>query len=104
LSTSTVSRICQRIRDEFIAWQSRDLRSIRLDDLLLDASHVTMHPGAPAEPVLAAWGVDSDGKPGFVGLVRPARSRPTPGRTSSPTWPAAGYKHYCWGSATVRPG
>ena len=31
LSKSTVSRICQRIREEFTAWQSRDLGSIRLD-------------------------------------------------------------------------
>ena len=38
LSKSTVSRICQRIRTEF------------------DGSQFKMHPGAPAEPVLAAWG------------------------------------------------
>jgi putative transposase len=56
LSKSTVSRICQRIREEFTAWQSRDLGSIRLDDLFLDASHFRLHPGAPAEPVLAACG------------------------------------------------
>jgi putative transposase len=104
LSKSTVSRICQRIREEFTAWQSRDLGSIRLDYLFLDASHFKMHPDAPAEPVLAAWGIDTDGKPVFVGWVRPGRSRPTPGMTSSPTWSAAGCKHHCWGSATARPG
>lgn len=27
-----------------------------------------MHPGAPAKPVLTAWGFDTDGKPVFVGL------------------------------------
>jgi putative transposase len=43
---------------------------------LLDASHVKMHPGAPAEPVLAAWGIDTDGKPVFVGLA-PASSEST---------------------------
>jgi transposase-like protein len=32
-----------------------------------------MHPGAPAEPVLAAWGIDVDGKPVLVGLA-PAAS------------------------------
>jgi putative transposase len=31
-------------------------------------NHFKMHPGAPAEPVLAAWGIDTDGKPVFVGL------------------------------------
>jgi putative transposase len=104
LSKSTVSRICQRIRDEFTAWQSRDLSSIRLDYLFLDASHVKMHPGAPAEPVLAAWGIDTDGKPVFVALG-PA------GSESTDAWEdfladlaGRGCKHHCWGSATARPG
>ena len=35
-----------------------------------------MHPGAPAEPVLAAWGIDTNGKPVFVGLA-PAASEST---------------------------
>jgi putative transposase len=76
LSKSTVSRICQQIRDEFEAWRHRDLDAVRLDYLFLDASHFKMHPGAPAEPVLAAWGIDVDGKPVFVGLA-PAASEST---------------------------
>jgi transposase-like protein len=76
LSKSTVSRICGRIRDEFEAWRTRDLSGVRLDYLFLDGSHFKMHPGAPAEPVLAAWGIDTDGKPVFVGLA-PAASEST---------------------------
>ena len=76
LSKSTVSRICQRIRDELQAWTTRDLSGVRLDHLFLDASHFKTHPGAPAEPVLAAWGIDVDGKPVFVGLT-PAASEST---------------------------
>lgn len=76
LSKSTVSRICQRIRTEFDAWRTRDLSGVRLDYLFLDGSHFKMHPGAPAEPVLAAWGIDTDGKPVFVGLA-PASSEST---------------------------
>ena len=76
LSKSTVSRICQRIRDEFGAWRTRDLSGVRLDYLFLDGSHFRMHPGAPAEPVLAAWGIDTDGKPVFIGLA-PAASEST---------------------------
>src|SRR5829696_185673 len=76
LSRSTVSRICQRIKDEFERWRTRDLSRLRLDYLFLDASHFKMHPGAPAEPVLAAWGIDTDGKPVFVGLA-PASSEST---------------------------
>jgi transposase-like protein len=69
LSRSTVSRICQRIRTEFNAWKTRDLSGVRLDYLFLDGSHFKMHPGAPAEPVLAAWGIDTDGRPVFIGLA-----------------------------------
>ena len=32
-----------------------------------------MHPGAPAEPVLAAWGITTHGKPVLVGLAPGAR-------------------------------
>jgi putative transposase len=35
LSRSTVSRICQRIRDEFEGWRTRDLSGLRLEDLFL---------------------------------------------------------------------
>lgn len=76
LSRSTVSRICQRIRAEFEAWRTRDLSGVRLDYLFLDASHFKMRPGAPAEPVLSAWGIDTDGRPVFVGLG-PASSEST---------------------------
>jgi putative transposase len=41
---------------------------IVLDYLFLDASFFRMHPGSPAEPVLAAWGITAEGKPAFVGL------------------------------------
>ncbi|MGW0825284.1 IS256 family transposase [Streptomyces sp. NPDC002845] len=68
LSKSTVSAICTAIRDEFDAWRRRDLAGLRLDYLFLDASHFKMHDGHAAEPVLAAWGITTDGKPVFVGL------------------------------------
>src|SRR5215213_5830426 len=76
LSKSTVSRICSAIGAEFTAWRTRDLSGVRLDYLFLDGSHFKMHPGAPAEPVLAAWGIDVDGKPVLVGLA-PAASEST---------------------------
>ena len=69
LSKSTVSRICQAIGDEFTAWSSRRLDGLQLDYLFLDASMFKMHPGARAEPVLAAWGITTDGKPAFVALA-----------------------------------
>jgi transposase-like protein len=69
LSKSTVSRICQAIKDEFDAWKTRDLSGIELEYLFLDGSHFRMHPDAPAEPVLCAWGITSQGSPVLVGLA-----------------------------------
>jgi transposase-like protein len=68
VSKSTVSRICEAIRDEFDTWKTRDLSGVELDYLFADGSFFRMHPGAPAEPVLVAWGITSGGKPVFLGL------------------------------------
>ena len=68
ISKSTVSEVCKAIRAEYQAWARRRLDEITLDYLFLDASFFRMHPGSPAEPVLAAWGIDTEGKPVFVGL------------------------------------
>ena len=69
ISKSTVSTVCQAIKDEYEAWARRRLDGIALDYLFLDASFFRMHPGSPAEPVLAAWGITTDGKPAFIGLA-----------------------------------
>jgi putative transposase len=69
ISKSTVSVICGQIKDEYEAWARRDLDGITLDYLFLDASFFRMHPGSPAEPVLAAWGITTGGKPAFIGLA-----------------------------------
>jgi len=68
VSKSTVSRICEAIRDEFDAWKTRDLSGVEVDYFFADGSYFKMHPGAPAEPVLVAWGITSFGKPVFLGL------------------------------------
>jgi putative transposase len=69
LSKSTVARVCQAIKTEFDAWAQRRLDDLLLDYLFLDASHFRMHAGARAEPVLAAWGITTDGNPVLVGLA-----------------------------------
>ena len=69
ISKSTVSVICAQIKDEYAGWSRRRLDGITLDYLFLDASFFRMHPGSPAEPVLAAWGITTEGKPAFVGLA-----------------------------------
>jgi len=69
LSKSSVSRVCQAIAAEFSAWSERRLDDLELDYLFLDASMFKMHPGARAEPVLAAWGITTAGAPVFVALA-----------------------------------
>ena len=69
LSKSTVSRVCQVIGEEFERWSTRRLDDLELDYLFLDASMFKMHPGARAEPVLAAWGITTTGAPVFVALA-----------------------------------
>lgn len=69
LSKSTVSRVCEAIKDECDAWGARDLAGVELDYLYLDGSYFKFHAGSPAEPVLAAWGITTDGQPHFVGLA-----------------------------------
>ena len=69
LSKSTVSRVCQVSGGEFAAWSGRRLDGLELEYLFLDASMFRMHPGARAEPVLAAWGITTDGAPVFVALA-----------------------------------
>src|SRR6266566_4266524 len=57
------------IAGQFEAWRTRPLDGVLLDYLFLDASMFKMHPGARPEPVLAAWGIDTGGKPVFVALA-----------------------------------
>jgi hypothetical protein len=63
ISKSTVSAVCGHIKDEYEAWAQRRLDDVTLDYLFLDASFFRMHPGSPAEPVLAAWGITAKVKP-----------------------------------------
>jgi putative transposase len=67
ISRTTASRICQRLRAEFDAWKRGDLSTAKLDELFLDGSFFKLHPKARAEPVLAAWGIDTDGHAVFLG-------------------------------------
>jgi transposase-like protein len=79
---STVSWICQEITDEFQAWGRSRLDDLESDYLFLDGSHFRYHVGAAAEPVLAAWGIDTAGKPVSVGLEPAAAESARRGRRS----------------------
>jgi transposase-like protein len=68
VSRSTVSRICEAIKDEFDRFKEADLSGIELEYLFIDGSHFKFHAGTKAEPVLVAWGIDTSGKPHLLGL------------------------------------
>lgn len=69
VSKSTVSRVCEAIKDEFDAFKAKDLSEIELEYLFLDGSHFKFHAGAKAEPVLVAWGITTHGKPVLLHLA-----------------------------------
>jgi len=104
LSRSTASRICEQIKDEFAAFVQRGLSDLRLDDLFLDGANLKVHEHSPAEPVLRAWGIDTDGKPRLVGSPRRASSQRTPGGTSSRDSPPAVFTRRCSSSPRARRG
>jgi putative transposase len=69
VSKSTVSRVCEAVKDEFDAFRQRDLSDVELEYLFLDGSHFKYHAGAKAEPVLVAWGITTTGKPVLLHLA-----------------------------------
>jgi putative transposase len=69
VSKSTVSRVCQAIKDEFDAFRCRSLADVELEYLFLDGSHFKYHAGAKSEPVLVAWGITTTGKPVLLHLA-----------------------------------
>ena len=69
VSKSTVSRVCQAIKEEFDAFKRRTLADVELEYLFLDGSHFKYHEAAKAEPVLVAWGITTTGKPVLLHLA-----------------------------------
>jgi hypothetical protein len=59
-------------KDEFAAFSTKDLPRLRIDYLFLDGTSFRFHEHSPAEPVLCAWGIDTNGEPHLVDLAAPA--------------------------------
>jgi putative transposase len=103
ISKSTVSAICGQIKDEYQAWARRPLEGIMLDYLYLDASFFRMHPGSPAEPVLAAWGTTTGGKPAFIGLAPGSGESADAWHDFLADLKDRGLPPRCWSSPTAPP-
>ena len=62
LPKSTVSKICQELRERLEQFKRRDLYGIRLVALFLDATYLKVRPEGPKEGVLVAWGFTEAGE------------------------------------------
>jgi putative transposase len=62
LPKSTVSTICEELRERFEAFKHRDLYDINLVALFLDATFLAVRPDGPKEGVLIAWGFTESGE------------------------------------------
>jgi Transposase, Mutator family len=74
-----VGSICQRIKDEFQTWRTRDLSGTRLDYLFLDGRTLRCNLRTARPRAGLFRGIDTDGEPVLPGLA-PASSE------SSDTW------------------
>ncbi len=54
---------------QFEVWQARWLAEYELDYLFCDASFFRYHPAAKGEPILCTWGITTEGKKVFIGLI-----------------------------------
>ncbi len=61
VSKSTVSRICQELRDRYKAFRARSLAEVDLLVLFMDAIYLPTRPSGAKEGVLVAWGYTRDG-------------------------------------------
>ena len=59
---SSVSRICQELRERYKAFCAHSLAEIELLALFLDAIYLPTRPSGAKEGVLVAWGYDLEGK------------------------------------------
>src|SRR5688500_3769003 len=62
LSKSTVSRVCEELRERYEAFKRRDLYDLNLVALFLDATYLAVRPDGPKEGVLVAWGFTEQGE------------------------------------------
>ncbi len=68
VSKSTVSRICAEIKAQYEAGAGAGLMTLSWTTCSSTPATSGYHANASAEPVLAAWGINTHGKPVFIGL------------------------------------
>src|SRR5262245_31809961 len=62
LSRTAVSRVTERLCQEYEAFASRDLSEFAIAYFFVDGVAERLHAGLPREAVLCAWGITEDGR------------------------------------------
>jgi transposase-like protein len=62
MSKSTVSRICEELKQRYERFKRRDLYDTQLMALFPDATYISVRPEGPKEGVLVAWGFTDEGE------------------------------------------
>jgi transposase-like protein len=75
VSRSSVSRVCQELRERYRAFSARSLAGVELLALFLDAVYLPTRPSGAKEGVLVAWGYDLEGKRVLLAVVLGQRER-----------------------------
>ncbi len=75
LSKSSVSRVCQELRERYRAFCARSLAGMELLALFLDAVYLPTRPSGAKEGVLVAWGYDLNGKRQLLAVTLGQRER-----------------------------
>jgi transposase-like protein len=75
VSRSSVSRICQELRQRYQAFCARSLAEIKLLALFLDATYLPTRPSGAKEGVVVAWGYDLEGKRHLLAVQLGQRER-----------------------------
>lgn len=72
---SSVSRICQELRQRYQAFCARSLAGIELLALFLDATYLPTRPSGAKEGVVVAWGYDLEGQRHLLAVSLGQRER-----------------------------
>jgi putative transposase len=75
VSRSSVSRLCQELRERYRAFCARGLDGIELLALFLDATYLPTRPSGAKEGVIVAWGYDLEGRRHLLAVQLGQRER-----------------------------
>ncbi len=69
MAIGAVSELTERLWADYQAFATRDLSELELLYLFVDGIAERLHLGQPREPVLAAWGITTQGQKVLLGLA-----------------------------------